>query len=190
MLCIPLSHAPAMTIQTATERCCFFPEQPTQQASQCRQSPSSQWYVFLEWSQKTRGGKNRRGILRGLGDAVGSQGCCGDLGMLRGLQDAVVCCGVCRMLRDDQYPREAVGSQRCCKMSVVGCSGAVGFPGPQGYCGSPAMLRDPSDPGSPWGAAEVSTTAQGTAPGWFWGPPRGKTRSPRPAEPPARWGSA
>lgn len=184
MLCISLSHAPAMTIQTATERCCFFPEQPAQQASQCRQSPSSQWYVFLEWSQKTRGGKNRRGILRGLGDAVGSQGCCGDLGMLRGLQDAVVCCGVCRMLRDDQVPKGGCGVPKVLQDERGGMQWCCGIPGP------PGMLRDPSDPGSPWGAAEVSTTAQGTAPGWFWGPPRGATRSPRPAEPPARWGSA
>lgn len=71
--------------------------------------------------------------------------------------------------------------------SAVGCSDAVGCPDPQGCCGSPAMLRYPRNQ---WGAAEVSTTAHGTAPPWLWRPPRGATRSPRPAEPPARWGSA
>lgn len=143
MLCIPLSHAPAMTIQTATERCCFFPEQPAQQASQCKQSPSSQWYVFLEWSQKTRGGKNRRGILRGLGDAVGSQGCCGDLGMLRGLQDAVVCCGVCRMLRDDQVPKGGCGVPKVLQDERGGMQWCCGIPGP------PGILREPSDAAGP-----------------------------------------
>lgn len=81
--------------------------------------------------------------------------------MLRGLQDAVGCCGVCRMLRDDQYPREALGSQRCCEMSVSW--GAVEGAGPQGSGGIPAVrwdavvlwdARAPRDAAGPQGPRE------------------------------------
>lgn len=67
------------------------------------------------------------------------------------------------MLRADQYPREVVGSQRCCEMNVSW--GAVEGAGPQGSGGIPAVRWDAAvlwDARTPRDAAGAQEPAGGS----------------------------